>query len=148
VASLDSHERPIYGIGAVARMLEISATTIRNWEERYGGLQPARSDGGQRLYSREDLERLRFLRDEVAAGASPADAHRLLAERAAAGSGLTVLPDADAPRLLILVAERDQYAAELVEYFLISCARRGMPLSLRRLHRKPSRPSGASAPIS
>src|SRR5258707_8842559 len=114
---MNSDERPIYGIGAVARMLELSATTIRNWEDRYGGLHPVRSEGGPRLYSREDLERLRFVRDEVAAGASPGDAHRLLAERAAAGSAVTFLPDADAPQLLILVAERDPYAAELVEYF-------------------------------
>jgi hypothetical protein len=27
---------PIYSIGAVERMLDIPAATIRNWEERYG----------------------------------------------------------------------------------------------------------------
>lgn len=98
-------------------MLQLAATTIRNWEERYGVVQPVRSTGGQRLYSRDDVDRLRFLRDETSQGASPADAHRLLAERLA-DDGFSAVADADAPGLLILVAERDQYAAELVEYFL------------------------------
>jgi CheY-like chemotaxis protein len=98
-------------------MLELAATTIRNWEERYGVVQPVRSSGGQRLYSRDDVDRLRFLRDEISEGASPGDAHRLLEERLAE-DGLSGVPDTDAPGLLILVAERDQYAAELVEYFL------------------------------
>jgi CheY-like chemotaxis protein len=98
-------------------MLDLAATTIRNWEERYRAVLPARSPGGQRLYSRDDVDRLRFVRDEISGGASPADAHRLLAEHLAGGAALAE-PDTDAPGLLILVAERDQYAAGLVEYFL------------------------------
>jgi CheY-like chemotaxis protein len=110
-------DRPIYGIGAVSRMVGVPAATIRNWEERYAHVRPARSAGGQRLYSRNEVERLRFLRDEMEAGASAADAHRLLAERLAADEPISE-PDADAPRLVILLAERDPYAAELAEYFL------------------------------
>ena len=109
--------RPLYSIGAVARMLDLSVATIRNWEERYGAVRPVRSAGGHRLYSRDDVERLRFVRDELARGASPADAHRLLGERLVAGVGIAE-PGDDPARLLILVAERDRYAAELVEYFL------------------------------
>src|SRR5215210_2279481 len=109
--------RPIYGIGAVARMLDLPAATIRNWEERYAGIRPVRSEGGQRLYSRDDLERLRFVRDAVADGSTPGDAHRLLEERAATGSPVTE-GEPDAPQLLILVAERDRHAADLVEYLL------------------------------
>jgi CheY-like chemotaxis protein len=112
-----SGDRPIYGIGAVSRMLGVPATTIRNWEERYAHVQPARSAGGQRLYSRDDLERLRFLRDAVEAGASAADAHRLLGEQLAQEGRLSE-PEPGAPAVVILVAERDLYAAELAEYLL------------------------------
>jgi DNA-binding transcriptional MerR regulator len=111
--------RPIYGIGAVARMLDVASATIRNWEDRYGVVRPQRSSGGQRLYSRDDLEQLRFIRDEVERGATPSDAHRLLEERmAVTGGGPTMEPPADAPELLILLAERDPYAGDLAEYLL------------------------------
>ena len=115
--SSSSAGRPIYGIGAVSRMLDLSPPTIRNWEDRYGVVQPDRSAGGQRLYSRDDVERLRFVRDEVVEGASPAEAHRLLTERLTADLPLSE-PGPGAPGLLVLVAERDPYAAELVEHFL------------------------------
>ena len=62
-------------------MLGIPVATIRNWEERYGTLVPERSPGGHRLYSREEVEQLRFIVVEVARGLSAADAHRLLAEQ-------------------------------------------------------------------
>ena len=54
---------------------------MRAWEERYGVVVPTRSDGGQRIYSRDELEQLRFVVDLIEAGTTPADAHRLLAER-------------------------------------------------------------------
>lgn len=98
-------------------MLGVAAATIRNWEDRYGVVQPQRSAGGQRLYSRDDVDKLRFVRDEVAAAATPAEAHRLLADHLDADRSLSSA-DPGAPGLLVLVAERDPHAAELVEYFL------------------------------
>ena len=110
--------RGVYSIGAVARMLDIPVATIRNWEERYAAIVPERSAGGHRLYSRDDMERLRFIAAEVARGLSAADAHRLLTEHAEAGQRL-IADDADAAqRLLVLVAERDPVAAELEQFFL------------------------------
>jgi CheY-like chemotaxis protein len=110
--------RGVYSIGAVARMLDIPVATIRNWEERYATIVPERSSGGHRLYSRDDLERLRFIAAEVSRGLSAADAHRLLVEHSEAGQRL-IDDDRDAAkRLLVLVAERDPVAAELEEFFL------------------------------
>ena len=54
-------ERSIYSIGALARMLGVSPTTLRSWEDRYGVVVPERSAGSQRLYSRDDLDQLRFV---------------------------------------------------------------------------------------
>lgn len=84
VRAVSDPHRPLFGIGAVARALALPAATLRTWEARYGLVVPRRSSGGQRLYSREQVEQLRFVRDEVAGGSRPAQAHRLLAERARA----------------------------------------------------------------
>lgn len=49
-------------IGEVARLTELSTRTIRHWEE-VGLVTPsARSAGGFRLYSQEDVARIRLLR--------------------------------------------------------------------------------------
>jgi DNA-binding response OmpR family regulator len=63
------------------------------------------------------VEHLSFVRDAIEGGVSPADAHRMLAERVSTGESLRE-PDADAPQVLILVAERNEHAAELVDYLL------------------------------
>jgi len=98
-------------------MLEVSPATLRNWEERYRIVEPQRSGGGHRLYSRDDVERLRFITSRLEEGLQPGEAHLLLAERLEQGLSLTDKAP-DAVRLLVLVAERDPLAAELSEYFL------------------------------
>ena len=112
------HGRPIYSISAIARMLDVPVATLRTWEDRYGQVVPERNASGHRLYTREQLGQLKFVRVQMAAGASAADAHRLLAERTDGGLPLTETPPEPAPRLLILLAECDRYAAEFQEYFL------------------------------
>lgn len=52
----------IYRIGAVSRLTSIPSGTIRVWERRYGVVEPGRSDGGFRLYSHRDVERLRVIK--------------------------------------------------------------------------------------
>jgi len=74
----------VYSIGAVARMLDLPTSTLRAWEERYSVITPTRSDGSQRLYSRVQVEQLRFIKSRMDSGASAADAHRLLAQDLAA----------------------------------------------------------------
>jgi DNA-binding transcriptional MerR regulator len=110
--------RPIYGIGAVARLLGMTPSTIRTWEERYGVVSPQRSPGGRRLYSRDEVDRLRFVKLKVDEGIQPADAHRLLAERASVGPVPMEGPVRGGVRPLILLVERDPYATELMEFFL------------------------------
>jgi DNA-binding transcriptional MerR regulator len=108
----------VYSIGAVARMLGVEPATLRAWEERYRVVVPARSRGSHRLFSRDQVEHLRFVVRTMEDGSSAADAHRLLAEHLAEPSASTA---GDARRdvlVLILLAERDRFAAELCEYFL------------------------------
>ena len=110
--------RPVYSISAVAKMLQVPVATLRTWEDRYGQVIPARNASGHRLFTRSEVEELRFIRARMSEGASVADAHRLLAERAESGSALMSSPARPAPRLLIQLAESDPYAAEFEEYFL------------------------------
>lgn len=105
----------VYSIGAVAKMLGIPAQTLRAWEERYTQIVPTRSPGGQRLYSRDQVAQLRFVREQIESGLQPADAHRLLAER---DFERPVSPPDEDPGYSILLAERDPYAADFAEYFL------------------------------
>ncbi len=51
-------------------MLELPVATIRNWEQRYAAVVPERSAGGQRLYSRDQVEQLRYVASQVARGLS------------------------------------------------------------------------------
>lgn len=115
----DQHEEAVYSIGAVAAMLGMAASTLRAWEDRYGVINPARSGGLQRLYSRDQVEQLRYVKTQLDKGASAADAHRLLAQELAAGRtpSAAAEPSEDG-RHLVLLADRDPYAADLAEYFL------------------------------
>jgi DNA-binding transcriptional MerR regulator len=118
MASMQSHgSRPVYSISAVARMVGVPVATLRTWEERYAGVVPERNESGHRLYSRAQVEQLQFVKLRMAEGMSAADAHRLLAEQLGAGLAVAAL-DGHPPRLLILLAEHDPYAAEFQEYFL------------------------------
>jgi DNA-binding transcriptional MerR regulator len=111
--------KAIYSIGAVARMLGVPTATLRAWEERYGVVVPERGDGTQRLYTREEVEQLRYVKRHIDSGLSAADAHRLLEDELSSG-GLRAGEDREGGEvtLLVLIAERDLYAAELAEYFL------------------------------
>ena len=53
--------KPRYVISVAARMVGIEAHTLRYYE-RLGLVQPERSAGNIRLYSEEDIERLRYVK--------------------------------------------------------------------------------------
>ncbi|HEU5422346.1 MAG TPA: MerR family transcriptional regulator [Nitrolancea sp.] len=58
---------PLYVISVAARLLELHPQTLRKYE-REGFVSPSRTAGNLRLYSSEDLERLRqvkYLVEEV-----------------------------------------------------------------------------------
>ncbi len=57
-----------FSIGTVSRLTGISQHTLRVWERRYKAVESGRSEGGQRLYSNEDVERLTLLKALVDRG--------------------------------------------------------------------------------
>ena len=64
-------------IGAVARITGVSVHTLRKWEDRYGAVEPRRTEGGDRLYTRTDVERLGFIRRLAEAGVSLREVARM-----------------------------------------------------------------------
>jgi MerR family transcriptional regulator, heat shock protein HspR len=66
-------------ISVAARMLDMHPQTLRKYE-RLGLLRPARTIGSMRLYSSEEIERLRFIKRLVEEdGVNLAGVQRLLA---------------------------------------------------------------------
>ncbi len=97
----------VYAISVAASMVSMEIQNLRVYERR-GLLTPERTDGGTRLYSPDDVDRLERIRDLLADGLNLAGIARVLeledevAElRARLESGLSVTPagwSAPAPR--------------------------------------------------
>ena len=70
VASTNAEPDPgrgVYAISVAAELVGMGSQTLRLYEQR-GLLEPARSPGGTRRYSSDDLERLRRIAALVAIG--------------------------------------------------------------------------------
>jgi methanogenic corrinoid protein MtbC1 len=61
---------PVLNLGAVVEQTGVQGHTLRAWERRYGLPQPGRSGGGHRLYSRRDVDIIRWLSDRLDEGLS------------------------------------------------------------------------------
>jgi MerR family transcriptional regulator, heat shock protein HspR len=69
--------RGVYGISVASELSGIDPQTLRLYERR-GLLSPARTDGGTRRYSDDDLDRLARISDLVAQGINLAGIARIL----------------------------------------------------------------------
>jgi DNA-binding transcriptional MerR regulator len=49
----------------VVKLTSVEAHRIRFWEARYGLIRPARDESGRRLYSAEDISRIRQIAELV-----------------------------------------------------------------------------------
>jgi DNA-binding transcriptional MerR regulator/methylmalonyl-CoA mutase cobalamin-binding subunit len=57
-----------YPIKVVSQMTGLSLHVIRAWEKRYNVVEPDRTDTNRRLYSEEDIEKLKLLNDALHLG--------------------------------------------------------------------------------
>ena len=74
----EAHQGPGHlRIGELSRRLGVSPELLRAWERRYDLLSPTRTEGGFRLYSEEDAQRVGRMLEHLAAGVSAAEAARL-----------------------------------------------------------------------
>jgi MerR family transcriptional regulator, light-induced transcriptional regulator len=86
---------PNLRIGELSRRVGVSPELLRAWERRYGLLEPARTGGGLRLYSADDVQRVRAMQAHLQSGLSAAEAARL----ARAGAASEPPAAAEAPAL-------------------------------------------------
>jgi DNA-binding transcriptional MerR regulator len=94
-------------IGEFARRAGVSPELLRAWEARYGLLEPIRSEGGFRLYTAEDAERVARMKRGLDEGLSAAEAARRALAQARPAERL--LDDAQ-DRLLSAVRAYDEAA--------------------------------------
>jgi DNA-binding transcriptional MerR regulator len=108
-------------IGELSKRSGVSPELLRAWERRYGLLRPMRSGGGLRLYSLDDLERVRLMRRHLGEGIAAAEAARLAAAPVATSSPSAVLaPAAVREQLGDALAEFDEPRAQAVIDRLLS----------------------------
>jgi MerR family transcriptional regulator, light-induced transcriptional regulator len=62
--------RALHPISVVSERTGLTPDLLRMWERRYGVVDPARDDGGRRLYSNSDIERLKLLSQATSSGRS------------------------------------------------------------------------------
>jgi methanogenic corrinoid protein MtbC1 len=98
-------------IGELSKRSGVSPELLRAWERRYGLLRPTRSAGGLRLYSLDDLERVRLMQAHLADGLAAAEA---AAGAAGAGhpAGATPAPPGPAAALDAFDEPRAQAALD------------------------------------
>jgi len=71
-------------IGELARRTGVATELLRAWERRYGLFTPERTAGGYRLYSDDDVQRVRRMRELLGTGLSAAEAARQAASEPSA----------------------------------------------------------------
>lgn len=81
-------------IGELSRRTGVAPELLRAWERRYGLLHPARSEGGFRLYSDADEQRVALMRRYLGDGLAAAEAARLAVE----GADVAMLRESDSAR--------------------------------------------------
>lgn len=74
---LDDADAPVYPIGVVADLFDVDVQTVRRYDEE-GVVEPDRSDGGQRRYSRRDIARLAQVLELAGEGVSMPGIKRIL----------------------------------------------------------------------
>ncbi|RBW70315.1 MerR family transcriptional regulator [Bacillus taeanensis] len=67
-----------YNIKAVSKMLGIQPGTLRAWERRYNFMSPVRNVSGHRLYTEQQVQKLKWLLDKINQGFTISQAIELL----------------------------------------------------------------------
>jgi MerR family transcriptional regulator, light-induced transcriptional regulator len=109
-------------IGELSKRSGVSPELLRAWERRYGLLRPTRSGGGLRLYSLDDLERVRLMRRHIDGGLAAAEAADLVSRSpVSAGAGETAIaspPEAQSELAAALDAFDEPSAQAVIDRLL------------------------------
>jgi MerR family transcriptional regulator, heat shock protein HspR len=74
---VDDPDHPLYTMAQVTESLGVTAPVLRRWE-RAGLIRPERTAGGQRRYSRREIQRLQHVAQLVGEGMTTAGIRRVL----------------------------------------------------------------------
>lgn len=67
---MDYENQPLYAIRDVADITGVKPVTLRAWQRRYGLIQPQRTEKGHRLFTTQDIERIKQIQSWLAKGVS------------------------------------------------------------------------------
>ncbi len=79
-----------YRIGKVSKLTGISSDTLRIWERRYAAVVPVRTEAGGRLYTADDIARLKLIKNLVDGGDSIGNVATLSIEQLQARADETI----------------------------------------------------------
>ncbi len=74
-----ARDTPLFSASEVEHRTSVPATTLRQWERRYGLPNPQRTPSGYRLYSQNDIACIEFFKSRIAAGIPASRAAQLYA---------------------------------------------------------------------
>src|SRR5689334_21830098 len=97
VKPVTSDQQGVCAISVAADMVSMQVQNLRVYERR-GLLEPDRTAGGTRLYSRDDVDRLHRIRDLLAEGLNLAGIARVLELEAEITRLRAALPEQKRPR--------------------------------------------------
>lgn len=96
----------LFRIGELSRRTGVSIDVIRAWERRYGLLNPSRSDSNFRMYTHDDVARLRLMLHYMRRQVAPSRAAQLVREAHSAPIGSNPgIPEADVRKALSVMRE-------------------------------------------
>ncbi len=98
---------PLFTASEVEARTGVPATTLRQWERRYGVPNPERTPSGYRMYSAQDISCIEFMRTRIGEGVPVSRAAQLWNQQTSTSNTVTVHPKAIP-------------ASQLVEQFIIS----------------------------
>ncbi len=112
----DKETRKRHPIRVVAHRTGLTRDVLRAWEHRYNAVEPLRTPGGQRLYSDDDVDRLRMLRQAIEAGRRIGQLAELTSEELA-----RLIQEDERASLKLVDAESPVPRRGAPEYFLAQC---------------------------
>ncbi len=65
---MKTDQNGLYSMRVVAKLTGLTPDTIRKWEQRYGAIEPYRTEGNTRKFSSEHVQRLTLLRQVTSSG--------------------------------------------------------------------------------
>ncbi|MDY0939019.1 MULTISPECIES: MerR family transcriptional regulator [Priestia] len=111
-----------YNIKAISNMVGIQPGTLRAWERRYQILNPVRNESGHRLYTEEDLRKLKWLTEKVSGGFTISQAVSLLETESSTVGSFEEEGEVDSPQkirdelLTMLLSFEEGKAQDLINH--------------------------------